>query len=68
MHIAVYKGIDIVENYGQYSPAIDRTIESTSFEKIITWIDKTLGYQPIKWVVDRFIIGEYVIASKFQYN
>jgi len=68
MRIATYRGVGIIEDYGYYSPSIDRTIESTSFEKIIRWIDRTCGIEPKIPIVDTYIIGEYVINEFYSRN
>lgn len=73
MRVATYRGIGIVENYGYYSPVIDRTIEEINFSKVIEWIDKTLGDKSdfpkkITYTIDRYIIGEYVMKARFQNN
>lgn len=68
MYIATYRGVKIVENYGFYSPAIDRTVETTSFSKVIDWINKKTGFVPPKQVVDMYVIGDYVMQSKTLLN
>lgn len=64
----VYKNILVIEDYGFYSPAIDRTIVERNPDKIMEWIDNFWeeAHKPHK--VDRFILGEYKIREPFLNN
>lgn len=68
MRIATYRGIGIIESYGYYSPSIDRTIEDINLHKVVEWIDKKLGYVTLQPIVDRYIIGEYVMKEFYSRN
>lgn len=66
--IATYRDIVIMWSYGYYFPLIDLSVERENFSDVVRWIDAFFKLHPPVSIVDDYIIGEYVILSKYHSN